>query len=258
MTHAFHWRAARLLLAPALLTATLAWAAPEVSAQNTQTAQTQPQTQTQTQTTNQKQTQTQTTNQNKPAPTTTGQPATQTQTQTRTQTAGPPASQTQPTAQTPAQSQTNNTPQTTSTPQTTGTQSTQTQAANAPAEEPLYSEFKGVRIGTSQTDARKKLGNPEDKSKEMDFFSFSDKERARVYYDAKGNATAVIVTYIGKSADAPAAKAVLGTDADARPDGSLYKIVYYPKAGYWVAYSRTAGDEPLTIITMQKLAADAK
>jgi len=252
MTHAFHWRAARLLLAPALLTATLAWAAPEVSAQNTQTAQTQPQTQTQTQTTNQKQTQTQTTNQNKPALTTTGQPATQTQTQPRTQTASPPASQTQPTAQTPAQSQTTNTPQ------TTGTPSTQAQAANAPADEPLYSEFKGVRIGTSQTEARKKLGNPEDKSKEMDFFSFSDKERARVYYDAKGNATAVIVTYIGKSADAPAAKAVLGTDADARPDGSLYKIVYYPKAGYWVAYSRTAGDEPLTIITMQKLAADAK
>jgi hypothetical protein len=26
----------------------------------------------------------------------------------------------------------------------------------------------------------------------------------------------------------------------------------YPKAGYWVAYSRTAGDEPLTIITMQR------
>jgi hypothetical protein len=232
------------MLAPALLSATLAWAAPEVSAQNTQ-----PQTQTQTQTTNQKQTQTQTTNQNKPATTTTGQPVTQTQTQSRTQTAGPPASQTQPTAQTPAQSQTTNTPQTTS---------TQSQAANAPADEPLYSEFKGVRIGTSQTEARKKLGNPEDKSKEMDFFSFSDKERARVYYDAKGNATAVIVTYIGKSADAPAAKAVLGTDADARPDGSLYKIVYYPKAGYWVAYSRTAGDEPLTIITMQKLAADAK
>lgn len=238
MTHAFHWRAARLLLAPAMLTATLAWAAPEVSAQNAQTAQTQPQTQT--------------TNQNKPTQPTTGQPATQTQIQPRTQTAVAPASQPKPTTQTPAQSQTTNTPQ------TTVTQSTQAQTANAPADEPLYREFKGVRIGTSQTEARKKLGNLEDKSKEMDFFVFSDKERARVYYDAKGNATAVIVTYIGKSANAPAAKAVLGSDVDARPDGSLYKIVHYPKAGYWVAYSRTAGDEPLTIITMQKIAADDK
>jgi cytoskeletal protein RodZ len=227
MTHAFRWRAARLLLAPAMLTATLAWAAPEVSAQNTQPAQTQPQTQTQTQTTNQ----------NKPAQPTTAQPATQTQTQT--QTTSPPATQQQPTAQTPAASQTT---------------AAQTQTTSAPADEPLYREFKGVRIGTSQSEARKKLGNPEVKSKEMDIFVLSDKQRARVVYDASGNAVAVAVTYIGKNGDIPAPKSVLGTEADAKPDGSIYKIVYYPKAGYWVAYSRTAGDEPLTIITMQKMA----
>jgi hypothetical protein len=213
-----------------MLTATLAWAAPEVSAQNTQTTQTQ----------------TQTTNQNKPTQQTTARPATQTQTQSQTQTSKPPASQAQPTAQTPATSQT------TKTAQTTGTQAAQT--ASAPAAEPLYSEFKGVRIGTSQTEARKKLGNPEVKSKEMDIFSFSDKQRARVAYDANGNAVAVVVTYIGKNADAPAPKLILGTDADSKPDGSLYKIVYYPKAGYWVSYSRTAGDEPMTFITMQKIA----
>jgi hypothetical protein len=240
MTHAFRWRAARILLAPTMLTATLAWVAPGVRAQNTQTAQTQPQAQTQTQTTDQ----------NKPSKQTAVRPATQTQSQTQTSTTH--AAQQPSTPQTPAQ------PQTTSTSQTTNAQAAQTQPAAAPADEPLYREFKGVRIGTSQTDARKKLGNPEDKSKEMDFFVFSDKERARVYYDPKGNASAVIVTYIGKSADAPTPKAVLGTEADARPDGSLYKIVYYPKAGYWVAYSRTAGDQPMTIITMQKIAADSK
>ena len=234
MTHAFRWRAARILLAPTMLTATLAWAAPEMRAQNTQPAQTQPQPQT--------------TNQNKPPQQATNQPAAQTQQQT----SDTHAAQQRPTAQTPAQ------PQTTNTSQTTSTQAAQTQPAAAPADEPLYREFKGVRIGTSQTEARKKLGNPEDKGKEMDFFVFSDRERARVYYDAKGNASAVIVTYIGKSADAPTPKAVLGTEADARPDGSLYKIAYYPKAGYWVAYSRTAGDQPMTIITMQKIATDAQ
>ena len=234
MTHAFRWRAARILLAPTMLTAALAWAAPEVRAQNTQPAQTQPQPQP--------------TNQNKPPQQATNQPAAQTQQQT----SDTHAAQQQPTAQTPAQ------PQPTNTPQTTSTQAAQTQPAAAPADEPLYREFKGVRIGTSQTEARKKLGNPEDKGKEMDFFVFSDRERARVYYDAKGNASAVIVTYIGKSADAPTPKAVLGTEADAKPDGSLYKIAYYPKAGYWVAYSRTAGDQPMTIITMQKIATDAQ
>jgi cytoskeletal protein RodZ len=233
MTHAFRWRAARLMLAPAMLTATLAWAAPEVSAQNTQTTQTQ--------------TQTQTTNQNKPTQQTTARPATQTQTRSQTQTSKPPASQAQTPAQTPATSQT------TKTSQTTGTQAAQTQTTSAPADEPLYSEFKGVRIGTSQIEARKRLGNPEVKSKEMDIFSFSDKQRARVAYDANGNAVAVVVTYIGKNADAPAPKSILGTDADSKPDGSLYKMLRFPKAGYWVSYTRTPGDDPMTVIAIQKI-----
>lgn len=217
MTHAFRWRAARILLAPAALAATLAWAAPEALAQNTQPAQTQPQTQAQP------------ADQNKPQQQTAGQTAAQ-----------------RPTSQTPAQGR------------TTTAQTAPTQPAAAPADEPLYREFKGVRIGTSQDEARKKLGGPEDKGKEMDFFVFSERERARVYYDAGGKASAVIVTYIGKSGDVPTPKAVLGSDIEARPDGSMYKIVYYPKAGYWVAYSRTAGDEPLTIVTMQKIAAGSQ
>ena len=229
MTHAFRWRATRILLAPAMLAATLAWAAPEALAQNTQPAQTQPQTQAQP------------ADQNKPQQQAAGRPAAQTQ--SRAETGGTPAAQ-QPTPQTPAQGR------------TTTAQTAQTQPA--PADEPLYREFKGVRIGTSQDEARKKLGGPEDKGKEMDFFVFSERERARVYYDAGGKASAVIVTYIGKSGDVPTPKAVLGSDIEARPDGSMYKIVYYPKAGYWVAYSRTAGDEPLTIITMQKMAAGSQ
>ena len=46
--------------------------------------------------------------------------------------------------------------------------------------------------------------------------------------------------------------AVIGTDIEARPDGSLYQMKTYPQAGYWVAYSRTAGDSPMVMITMQK------
>jgi hypothetical protein len=32
----------------------------------------------------------------------------------------------------------------------------------------------------------------------------------------------------------------------------MYKMVNYPAAGYWVAYSRTPGDEPMVMVTMQK------
>jgi hypothetical protein len=58
---------------------------------------------------------------------------------------------------------------------------------------------------------------------------------------------------VGKSSDVPTPKAILGADVEPKQDGSMYQIVYYPKAGYWVAYSRTTGDEPLTMITMQKI-----
>lgn len=123
-------------------------------------------------------------------------------------------------------------------------------SAAAPAA-PLYGEYRGVRLGMTAEEARAKLGRPAEKSDAMDFFVFSDTERARVYYQ-DGKASAVIATYIGRDAKAPAAAAVLGEEIEARPDGSMYKMTAYPQAGYWVAYSRTAGDAPMVIITMQK------
>ena len=135
-----------------------------------------------------------------------------------------------------------------------------TQVASAPAgeavaakasPEPLYREYRGVTLGMSASDVRAKLGKPEEKSDVMDFFVFSERERARVYY-TDGKASAVIATYIGKDASAPAPAAVLGAEVEAKPDGSMYRMTQYPQAGYWVAYSRTAGESPMVMITMQK------
>jgi hypothetical protein len=50
----------------------------------------------------------------------------------------------------------------------------------------------------------------------------------------------------------PDPKNVVG-DLDVKADGSAYKLIRYPKAGYWVSYSRTAGKDPTTTITMQKI-----
>ncbi|HEX7316945.1 MAG TPA: hypothetical protein VF297_23790 [Pyrinomonadaceae bacterium] len=162
---------------------------------------------------------------------------------------------------TTAQTATTATQSATQTPQTqTDASAAGTQVASTPAGEtvaakaavePLYREYRGVTLGMSAKDVRAKLGKPEEKSDVMDFYVFNDRERARVYY-TEGKATAVIATYIGKDATAPAPAAVLGTEIEVKPDGSMYMMTPYKQAGYWVAYSRTAGDAPMVMITMQK------
>jgi hypothetical protein len=124
--------------------------------------------------------------------------------------------------------------------------------ADKAKEEPPFHAYKGVRIGMTADEARKLLGNPTDKDDKQDFYSFNDKESCQVYYDDTKKVFAVSVTYLAAEA-APAPKLVLGADADAKQDGSLYKIIRFPKVGYWVSYTRTSGEAPMTIIAMQRI-----
>jgi hypothetical protein len=116
---------------------------------------------------------------------------------------------------------------------------------------PPYHEFKGVQIGMTADEARQKLGTPTDKSDKQDYFVFNDNESAQVFYDAEKKVFAVSAIYIG-SERAPSAKSVLGQELESKPDGSMHRKIDYPKAGFWVAYSRTAGDSPLITVTMMK------
>jgi hypothetical protein len=123
---------------------------------------------------------------------------------------------------------------------------------NKEKEEPPFHAYKGVHIGMTTDEARKLLGSPTDKGDKQDVYSFNDNEMCQVYYDDAHTVSAVSVTYLGGK-DVPVPKSVLGTDADAKQDGSLYKLVRFPKVGYWVSYTRTAGDQPMTIIVIQKI-----
>jgi hypothetical protein len=118
--------------------------------------------------------------------------------------------------------------------------------------EPLFHEFKGVCIGMSAQDARQKLGNPTEKSDAFDYYNLSEKQTVQLYYDA-GKVTAIAVMFTNAGADAISPKSIFGADIDAKPDGSMYKLVRYQKAGYFVAYSRTAGEQPLVSVTIQKI-----
>ncbi len=119
--------------------------------------------------------------------------------------------------------------------------------------EPTFSDFKGVRIGTTADEARKKLGSPRDKGDDQDFYVFNDTQAVQIFYDKTAKVSAISIDYMTGASGIPAPKDVLGTEADKKPDGSVYKLVRYPKAGYWVSYSRTAGDSPTTTVTMQKI-----
>ena len=126
-------------------------------------------------------------------------------------------------------------------------------AAGNKDDAPCFSEYRGVQIGMSIDDARKKLGEPKDKAEELDIYSFGDKETAQIYYDKQSNkVTAISVDYVGETG-APECRKVTGTDADARADGSKFKLIRYPKQGYWVSYNRTAGTSPIITVTMQKI-----
>ena len=118
---------------------------------------------------------------------------------------------------------------------------------------PPFHDYKGVHIGMTTDEARKVLGSPADKGDTQDFYSFNDKESAQLYYDAEHKVFAISVTYLGPNSAAPEPKSVLGADADRKDDGSVYKMIRFPKAGCWVSYTRTSGDSPMTVVTMQKL-----
>ncbi len=118
---------------------------------------------------------------------------------------------------------------------------------------PLFMEYRTVRIGMTAEEVRKKLNNPSDKSDEQDFFIFSEDENAQVFYDKSKKVFAISVNFLNGARDIPTPKSVFGSDVSTNADGSMHKMVRYPKAGCWVSFSKTAGESPLTTITLQKI-----
>jgi hypothetical protein len=133
-------------------------------------------------------------------------------------------------------------------------QTTRRSPGAAAEESPIFHEYRGIQIGWLADDVRKKLGAPADKGDEQDFYVFGEKETCQILYDKETKkVTAISVDYLNGAADVITPQQVFGADFETKPDGSKHKLVRYPKAGYWVSYSRTAGDTPIVTITIQKL-----
>ena len=126
--------------------------------------------------------------------------------------------------------------------------------ASGTDEEPVFLDYRGVQIGWLADDVRKKLGAPIDKGDEQDFYKFNDKETCQVLYDkTTRKVTAISVDFSDGATGMITPQQVFGSDIESKADGSMYKLVRYPKKGYWVSYFRAAGAAPIVTITIQKM-----
>lgn len=120
-------------------------------------------------------------------------------------------------------------------------------------QQPLYMDYKGVRIGMTADEARAKLGQPALQADDQDYYVFSANETAQVAYNSAHKVITISVDYIG-GIGAPDYRNVVGGSIDVKPDGTIYKLVRYEQLGVWVSYNRTASNSIVNVtITIQKL-----
>ena len=120
-------------------------------------------------------------------------------------------------------------------------------------EEPLISEYRGVKLGWLAEEVRKKLGTPANKSDEQDYYMFGEKETVQILYDKTQKVVTISVDFMNGANGILTPQQVFGAEIEAKSDGSKYKMVRYPKAGFWLSYNRTGGDSPMVSVTLQKM-----
>ncbi len=124
-------------------------------------------------------------------------------------------------------------------------------ARETATQQPLYSEYKSVRLGMTTPEVRAKLGTPAMKDSDQDYYVFSENETAQIGYDAAHKVVTISVDYLG-GVGAPDYKTIVGGELGISPSGSLYRMVRYESLGFWVSYNRTTGSVPMVSITIQK------
>lgn len=120
---------------------------------------------------------------------------------------------------------------------------------------PVWQAYKGVAIGMTVPEVLEKLGLPSSESPDGYFYIFTEAETAQVLFDENKKVRTISVIYAPEFLNPPKFVDVFGKTAvnDAKSDGSVFKMVRYEEAGYWVSYNRMAGDTAMVIIVIQKL-----
>lgn len=127
---------------------------------------------------------------------------------------------------------------------------TGTANAHADAQQPLYREYRGVRLGMTAVEVRTKLGEPAMKSDEQDFYVISTNETVQIAYNAAQKVVTISTDYTGGVA-APDYRSVVGDgQLLERPDGSKFRMVMYDSERFWVSYNKSAATSSIVTITI--------
>jgi hypothetical protein len=131
-----------------------------------------------------------------------------------------------------------------------GTPGPGTLKAHAQVQQPLYREYRGVRLDMTAAEVRAKLGEPAMKSDEQDFFVISANETAQIAYNAAQKVMTISTDYAG-GVGAPDYRSVVGEGMLLqRPDGIVFKMVMYDAERFWVTYSKSATTPSIVTITI--------
>jgi hypothetical protein len=117
-------------------------------------------------------------------------------------------------------------------------------------------DVNGVTLGMTADDVKEKLGKPDAGDDTSLFYTLPNGESLQLKLDGDKKVSMVAAIYSGKDAKAPEPTEIFGPDASVQPqaDGKIYKMVRYPAAGFWIAYSRLNLDGgTMTTVTIQKI-----
>ena len=133
----------------------------------------------------------------------------------------------------------------------TKTEAMKVARGHSQVQQPLYREYRGVRLGMTAAETRAKLGEPAMKSDDQDFYVFSANETAQIVYAAQKVVT-ISIDY-ASGVGAPDYKSVVGEDLLQRPDGSLFRMMLYDSERFWVSYYKSGSVVPVVTITIGTL-----
>lgn len=119
---------------------------------------------------------------------------------------------------------------------------------------PHFREIRKATIGMSADALRDLWGKPKVEDKDGFVYELSDSETAQVVIDADKKITAIAMTYTkGKGSPGIADVFGPGISPQKQANGSVYHMVRYPAAGYWVSYHMGPGENAAVTLTMRKL-----